>query len=563
MRAFNSRLSSPFVQFASIILPLGFFAFLLIKVDFFEPGTIPSTHRDALEFIWTIWWHRFAIEHAYPLYFTSFLFYPEGSSLLLHATAELLTFPAALIARGISPAQLFSVLCVLAMMLNFITAARLFERLMKSLLISRLLAFAFFMHPYFISHLDGGHLNFLCFFPVILALDRFEQLLHVRGAFSSNAVWFCVSIAALPFLNPYYFYFSVLTVAALSVLSVAIDTSRLKDLPVFLTLLTIASIPASWKLIAMGALLRNGRYTPNHDPSRHSADVLHLIVPGLHQYTGSRFTELLTPLPLNDSEAGLYLGWIAVMTCLVITFSRVGIPPLDRKRITVFAGGFALFVLLSVGPQLQLAGRPLFPTFAYELLAWLLPAFPSVPARFGIMAVLFLMLMVAIVLPHSRRGHPLLPLFIVLGIVVEYFPAYFASAPLPPPAEDLRTLRDCASVRSIADTASLQQRALFRQTIHEKPISGGFLARRPEHADKRVRNNYFLRRLSSPTAFDPDDDRLRESFEKLRADALLIEETETLQITNASLLPWLERRRAGPSLMLFLKPEIVAACFTK
>lgn len=288
----------------------------------FSERLIPGMHRDAYEFIWTIWWQRYALTHGLPLFFTHHLFFPDGASLYLHATSELLTLPAVLLFPTLDPLLLYSSLCLLALSLNFLAGVRLFEGVTESALVARLFAFLFALHPFFLAHLDGGHLNFLCFFPVLVFVDRALRWVRSSNGTLANSAWMGIAIGSLIYLNPYYFYFALLSCVPLGVTFGALRSLAWEKVqygvPLFLGITALLAAP---KILPMLRLFSSGMYTPNHDPLWHSADVVHLLLPGSHQAAWVPVTmEAGSPL-LNDSETGLYLGF-TVLGILVFTAAK-------------------------------------------------------------------------------------------------------------------------------------------------------------------------------------------------------------------------------------------------
>ncbi len=521
---------------------------------------VPSRHRDALEFIWTLWWHRHALAQSLPIYFTQYLFYPEGSSVLLHATVELLSLPAGVLAPHTDPVLLFSFLCVLCFCLNYLAMAAFLGRFFDSALLPRVLSLCFTLHPYFTAHLDGGHLNFLCFFPVIICFDR---LLRTRTSFRQACIdgaWMALAVASLPLLNPYYAYFTLLGIFLLSCNVALGGRHGIQWILAPLLGLSCGGLASFWKLSAMSELLRSGAYTPNHNPLLHSADVLDFFYPHSVQTISVWLPTWKFNSPLNESETGLYLGWVA-LALLLVSLPQIKRSAQSGSWVLSCIVCLTLFVLLSLGPALHFAGTLSIHLPVYSSLAAILPAFPSVPARFGVMSIFFIYAAIAILnqgaISSARR---LLLVLLSLAALTENFPRPVFSSELPPAGTPVLAIKNCAVVRAVIDLAPLEQNAMYRQTIHEKPIVGGYLARRPRAAEHRLRNDRFLRALRNQDGFDPQDPALQANFEGLRAQALIVESDTGVAASRLESIPWLVAGPSADRLRIFWNADIAAQC---
>ncbi len=279
---------------------------IFLQAAFTSPHTIPSVLPDALEFIWAVWWERRWLSGAAPdFYFSQAVFHPAGASLVLHAMAEGLTLPWAALLPRASALFVYNVCCLFCFLANYLAAFLLFRRLAASQPAAGLAALVLAFHPFFIGHLQAGHLNFLCFFPVLIALHaalrfcedgRNRALLPLAGA-----------MAVLPFLNLYYAYFLLL---AVPLLGIGYRAGRLISWRAWLALcfaLAAGLLPALPKLYPLAALHASAVYTPDHAAGRHSADAADLLLPGVNQLVAA-----LVPHPasaLNVGESGVYLGY--------------------------------------------------------------------------------------------------------------------------------------------------------------------------------------------------------------------------------------------------------------
>jgi hypothetical protein len=168
----------------------------------------------------------------------------------------------------------------------------------------------------------------------------------------------------------------------------------------------------------------------------------------------------------------------------------------ERRREGMILGVVSLFfLLLALGPTLHVAGEPVVPLPFYRVMAALFPFFPSVPARFVEPAILALLLGAGVGVRRCAQGrNPRLRhvglLTALLG-VVEFAPGplHYSSPPTFPLAA---VLASDPRVGRVVDLGA-PELATYRQLLHGRPITGGFLARRPKRAERQARRNPLLR----------------------------------------------------------------------
>jgi hypothetical protein len=185
----------------------------------------------------------------------------------------------------------------------------------------------------------------------------------------------------------------------------------------------------------------------------------------------------------NDSgvEGVVFLGVVPMLLALV------GIRRYPAMRTSWLIAGAAL----AVGPSLHIAGRvvSIVPSFLmpYGLLSRMpYGDIPRVPARFAVMTTLCLSILAAagaLAIFKRRGSRRAITATLVLAVLI---PAEHAIMPLPvadagAPAfyERLRDEPGRGGVLEVPipdDLAAFPQRMLY-QTIHEKPVYGGYLAR--------------------------------------------------------------------------------------
>ena len=130
-----------------------------------DTATTPSTYPDSWAFIWNIWRFGEVIAGRDQFYSTHLIFHPTGTSLGLHTQAEGVLFPLTYIFQGHTPYQIYTLACFLCIILNFLCSYWLFSSFASSVLVILPLSLILTYHPFFIGHLDAGHINFSSVFP--------------------------------------------------------------------------------------------------------------------------------------------------------------------------------------------------------------------------------------------------------------------------------------------------------------------------------------------------------------------------------------------------------------
>jgi hypothetical protein len=226
-----------------------------------------------------------------------------------------------------------------------------------------------------------------------------------------------------------------------------------------------------------------------HNPLRHSVDLVSFWVPGPPSTWAAWFEDVWISYAAHQREPGAsaYLGYIGLSLGFVALFSRRW----HRQVIWWWVVGLG-FALLAMGPQLQIDGQILDIPLPYHLLARLIPAFAitGIPGRFVVMTGLALAMLAAYglaTLTHrlagvegwrSRAGCWLW-LAASLLIVLEYLaiPIRLSSTDLDDFYHQMAADTESYAILDIKWDANF---LLHAQTVHRKPLVGGWLARLPE-----------------------------------------------------------------------------------
>ncbi len=244
------------------------------------------------------------------------------------------------------------------------------------------------------------------------------------------------------------------------------------------------------------ALLRRHEFVLSHAPSANSCDLLALFAPGTSSTYRDLIPGLAERLGVNWSDRSSPLGLVA------LALAVLGMRRHAANRTGPWLAVGVAFLVLSFGPMLQVGGRNVV-GMPYRLL-W--AAFPplhaaGVPGRMSYMATLCFMLLAGLGLAglrgSPRRRSLVCAAALALGLL-EFLciPPPFASAHVP--AFYYRLARDPERY-AILDTAFAQD--MFFQTVHGKPLVGGYVSRLPKDAAAYLNSNPLLAELAGPVWF--------------------------------------------------------------
>lgn len=527
---------------------------------------ISSTHPDALEFIWSTWRLDRVLNGTEKLYFSQNVFAPQGASLLLHTICEGVLLPVTYLLRFIDPVWRYNLSLVIALTLNAAAGLSLFRSLgiapLGSAVASALIVFS----PSSLGHLHAGHLNFVALFGLIEAIHGaliFSGLAPIANAPRSPiptdhrqiptpakhlslkslaAIRYGFSALILSFTNLYYLYFAALLISITAVFAAYSAYRKEHGNSVLVRMIfaavhvctpfTLGLLMALPHLIDVTLLALSGAYSPDHRAADHSADLVTLFTPS--PVLGIGQTQIALTLrgsiPLHIGESSLYLGAALIVATLVACFSgeRKG-----RRLSRFFAAVAAIFAILSCGPTVLWRGSPIFTNPADFVLRAILPMYPSVPARFAAISSIALVISASSILRlRSSTFIQCCSAALFTLACLEYAPALLGTYPLPLPSPVVQHLAKDQEAKIVADLSTSPQYAMLRQTIHGKPITGGFLSRHPRKAAAALRRNRFVRLLKGNP--EPDSALVIQDWCALGANRLIME-LPVAQIYNSRL----------------------------
>ena len=467
-----------------------------------------SDRRDGLIMIWNIWWTNKAVTdlHQSP-WFTTYLYYPTGVSLLLHTLCPFNGFLGVLLLPLLSLVQTYNFIIVFSYVVGGLTAFWLTLYVSRAWWPSIVGGFVFSFSNYHFAH-TLGHLNLVAleWLPLFL-LCWYALLLRPR-------LWLALAAAATLFavvLCDYYYFFYCVLAAVVVFVWRAVRAGRpflllRKPHLVSLSVFAVAVLASSGVMIMkVIAATRYDTYE-GHAAAEFSADLLSPFVYGaIHRF--SHLTEgYWRALPGNIGETSVYVG-LSVIALIVVVWlrrRRLEIPSLSLWYILLL-----FFLVCSFGPRLQVWGRvvPYVP-MPYQLLELVFPyiELSGVPSRMNVMVMLAAGVIAAVGLDVLWRAGGRAR-WVVVGLValifVEFLPFKMRPYRIDTPAS-VALLKDLPDDGSVLNAAYSPYQMMYYQTVFDKPSASGKIARLPKSVKRRFAQTI---QIAGPVG---DKERLRE-----------------------------------------------------
>jgi hypothetical protein len=465
----------------------------------FHAGTSVPAGGDSWTNYWNLWWVKRALldQHSNP-FFSADVHFPQGASLYFHTLNFLPAVIALPLTATVGIAAAFNFLVLLSYLLTGYGTYRLVLYILnrespnsngaRSIHVAAFLAGVFFTfstyrYIHVFGHLDLLSTQWLPFFTLFFLKTRHES----GWKHPVIAAAFLIAAALTAF---YYVMFLLVLVGLVIAHMIIVDRSSswpaLKRLAAMMAIFAVVMSPLLLPMMSLGT--SEGRsLNPAYDIDRFSADLLSFVLPSPAH---SLWRPLVDPLhraimrPGNSIEVVTFLGFIPM------ALSIYGLKQYPSTR-RFWLPLTLMFGVLALGPVVYVAGRAVAPQLSavmpYRLLSRLpYGDIPRVPARFAVMVSLCVSVIggfgAAAVLRNRSR-----PVVLITGAALTIL-AIGENAVVPFPLMEARVpaffhrLHDderragLLEVPIPDDPATLPERMLY-QTVHHKPIYGGYLAR--------------------------------------------------------------------------------------
>ncbi len=453
---------------------------------------------------WADWWTLKALTEGHALYYTDYLFYPQGVSLVFHSFSHLNTAITLLLAPLLGYFPAYNTTILLAYALSGWGMYLLAKELVACRPAAFVAGLVFTFQPYHLFESSHPVLVTTQWMP-LFAL-AFVRMLAGRGGQGRQALlaalWFVLTALA-----SWHLMLMLIGWALLYLLyGLVWERERWKPgsgrhLLLLTVVAALALAPLLWPIVRE-QLTADATYMAVDVAEGRGNDLLSFFTPNrLHPVFGPLVLETNARIGYTRNSPA-YLGYVALVLALI------GLVAAGRPaRFWWLSGG--LFLLLSLGSQLKWRGLPL---HAFHL-PWAIPltAVLRHPLRLNTLLFLSLALLVAWGsrwvyrrLASRKFTAGLVLLLLTGGLLFEYLVWPFpATAPaLSPFIHQLAQEEGDFAVADFPTGRQADKYYMFAQTVHDKKITGGVVSRTPHDASRFVDTDPLLSAIQNENVPD-------------------------------------------------------------
>jgi hypothetical protein len=454
---------------------------------------------DGLQNVWNLWWVNQSLTTlGVSPWFTSYLYYPTGVSLLGHTLNLFNGLLSIVLLRAETLIQAHNTIVVFSFVMAGVGAFWLCYRFSEHYWASIVGGCVFTFSEYHFAHADG-HLQLVSLEWIPLFALAWYSFLHKPRAWL--AIGAAVTLLLVLLCDFYYFAYCVVYALLMAAYEAWLRKDALFLLrgPTWRGFLLFGGLTALTCTPLIFGLLQLNAADPllgSHEPAQFSTDLLAAVIPGGHW----RFAEFTRPFwdasPGNIQESSVDVG-VAVAAVLLYCLLRRSSRLVSRAGVWWWILG--VFWVVSLGPVLHIWGTP-HPRvpMPYAGLQTLFPLLDlsGVPARMMVMVTLAAAVLTsvgfALLFGGSLRSR-LIASGLLVVLSVELLPRPIP-ATLPEVPAYVSALQSIDGPGAVLDLVSgyFEDRpfgsvtgsgiALYYQTIHRRPMAAGYIARVPSSA---------------------------------------------------------------------------------
>lgn len=458
-------------------------------------------YGDSTSYIWSIWHFKYAVSQGLNPFETQMLFSPMGSSILMHSSVPIAGILNLLIDN---PILTMNVVLLLSFAFSGLGVFNLLRFFKVNLYLSLVGGFIFTFFPYKTAHLpEHFNLELTALIPFfiyyILKTFRFEPGKLLPDIVSKKYLLVLVLMSILSLLTDHYysvyvFYFGLLYCFLNWIYPTFAKFSTKKNIVIILVLLI------------GGHFIMRGLVLLNFDDKGAlwwSADVASLFVPNTSSWLYGDFESVKA---FRDNyfrypqsvEFVMFLGY-GFCVLLVLFLLKLNQLKIEYSMRLIWIA--SLVFLLLCFPEFKVLGHRLF----YNVfgIVYYVPFLNNVrtPPRYELMfMVLFLpVLMKQLSVMWYSIANKRIIIIATLFLVVEYFPKSFQlmdSEKIPPVYQTLAN-KEAGTLLpipfgfrdGIKEIGKFNTDDFLFQTVHQKPIIGGYLSRLSDANFDQLKNN--------------------------------------------------------------------------
>ncbi len=453
-------------------------------------------HGDAWQFVWNIWWIKYAWAHDVSIWYTNMLHWPSGIPLILQTFTLASSLPAAALSYLIGLVPAYNVMVIVHFVFSGLGMYLLCWYITRNTFASFLGGFLFTFSPYHFVHFYG-HLHLLA-----IEVFPFAVLFLLRTLEGKKWDWIGAGIVCglTAYVDWYYLFFLFLIFAVIIFWNLAFKReARTRGVLLRLGLIVLCAVIIA--LPYLGTVVHGTYHNPDfdilgHDPLLNSTDLKSFFIPGgrsVYQEATSWYWDHWPAW----RETGSYIGY-TVIVLLLWGLWKACLPAGKARSNHFFLWSFLgiLFAVLSLGPYLQIGGRII--TSFHLPYYWLaehisILQYAGVPVRFFVVTLFCLAILTSKVITRVltyRHGMKIAIIFFIL-LAFEYLPAPVeVSAVTVSPFYE--TLRSEPGDFAVIDRSDAEAKVLYYQTIHEKHLIGGYTTRPTVSTERFLKETDFM-----------------------------------------------------------------------
>jgi len=444
---------------------------------------------------WANWWTQKSLSEGLPFYYTKYLFYPQGTSLVYHSFSHANTalwLPLRHLVGDLSAYNLTVLVTYPLSAFTFYLLAYYFSKSRPAAFVAGLI-FAF--SPYHVAESSHPVLGTIQWIPLfMLSLEKAIIQKRIRSGLSA-AFWLWLTA-----LSGWHLMILALALGTCRALYLLLTEHRWRNRQVQQVLLiaslafAILTLPFIWPLLREQFASGTPGYIAAHQERYAGADLLAFFTP-------SNYHPLLGP-SVSQIYERFYPGGLwqrpAFIGYSVLILGFIGIWRSGRRGRFWWFASTVLFVL-ALGPYPRLLGQRL---FSFPL-PWGVPLIRLIryTERVNILLTLCWSLLAAwgcaaifkIALPQRRRRAVLVAGVLIL-VVFEYCPVPFPSTRVEVSPFYFELAREPGDLALLEIPMGRQPAkiSMYYQTIHERPLVEGAVSRTPPYAYDFISGNELL-----------------------------------------------------------------------
>lgn len=453
--------------------------------------------EDNQQFYWNLWWWQKALGDGTNPFYTVWLFFPKGTSLLLHTISPFNAVLAQIFSLFFNLVTSFNLLIFFSLIVSGVSMYYMALDVVKDKRAAWLAGLIFTLAPRHISHIYH-HLNIIGiqFIPlVILCVRRIWQ--GVRPYYF--AVWTAAWLALTFYTDFYNALYVGLWCALFAIWQMIWERNdfgkKIKATAVAAFITCAVCAPLIYPMVVE----KESADYPEWGWDMYGANLVSFVLPPpYHWLVGEQVKPYYKHIGLNEWESTQYLGMVVIGLGLYGWWR-------NRRELSFWLGTGIFFAVLSFGPILRVWTYSVGNYWPYY---WLVQSVPIIQmaktaGRFAIFLVLALALAAAFGARelmtrwqwrYGAKG-AVVGVSVLVGLVVlEFAPGRAPLTPVQAPQLYYQIAQDTdpgAIVDVPAGGWPANEQYMLYQTVHQKPITSGAVSRsRADVADFLVGIQY-------------------------------------------------------------------------